>query len=614
MLLGIAGLLVAGLGVGAFLWSREVQTAATAGRDSLKAGLAALEEQDVPGARDAFAAAGQRFATLDDLLGPDWLHGVPWVGRNVEAAGQLASLGEAGSAAGGAVADLLTSAKTTDGLDALLQQAGPHLTSALDSLQKVADADAALSTDGLLPQVAQVVTSARTALDPVRPLFDRLAPARTLVEYLFGADHRFLVLSQNNAELRPTGGFIGSYALLRIGPGGLALERYADTYDLPPTTLRVPLPEGARMGGTSLQLRDANWWLDFPTSATTILDLYDHLAEPQPAVDGVIGIDLITIQALLAEFGPVEVKEYGRTFQAEGFVKALVVLIQQEVPREGRKDVLVPLARELLDRLVSVPGDQLASTVQLLTEVAGSKRIQIFARDAAAQAAIGTLGWSGAIDPPAEATDLLAPSDAVVWASKMNVGIHRKADYRVTLAADGSADTLLTLRYHKDSDRLLRRQRQWFGNYLRIYRPPGTTLTGSDSTRSMSPLTENQRRAELTPRLRTDELGLPAITTGFSLNPGETRTEEFRSRVPAALTAAADDGRHYQLLLVKQPDLEELHTTVAVAVPAGGHVSAATAWRRHTGAVLHVSTTTDRVEFDTRLEADTLLDVVLAQD
>jgi hypothetical protein len=84
--------------------------------------------------------------------------------------------------------------------------------------------------------------------------------------------------------------------------------------------------------------------------------------------------------------------------------------------------------------------------------------------------------------------------------------------------------------------------------------------------------------------------------------------------VPAALTAAADDGRHYQLLLVKQPDLEELHTTVAVAVPAGWHVSSATAWRRHTGAVLHVSTTTDRVEFDTRLEADTLLDVVLAQD
>jgi hypothetical protein len=612
VLLGIAGLLLVGLAVGALLWFREVQTAATAGRDSLKAGFAALEQQDAAAARAGFADAGHRFAALDDLLGPDWLQGAPGVGRDVTAAHQLVALGEAGSTAGGHVADLLAAAEADGGLDALLRQAGPHLTGALDSLQRLSEVDAALSTDGLLPQLAEVVTSARAALDPVRPLLGRLAPVRALVDYFFGADHRFLVLSQNNAELRPTGGFIGSYALLKVGPGGLDLEHYADIYDLPPTTLKIPIPAGARMGGQWLELRDANWWLDFPTSAATILDLYDHLAEPQPAVDGVIGIDMVTIQALLAQFGPIELPEYGTTFRADDLIRNLIVLVQQEVPREGRKDVLVPLAEELLDRLVSVPGDQLAATVELLTEVAGSKRIQLFARDAAAQAAVGELGWSGAIDLPTDATDLLAPSDAVVWASKMNFGVHRKADYQVALAADGSADTRLALRYRKDSDRLLQVQRQWFGNYLRIYRAPGTTLTGSDSTRSATVLTDGQRRAELTPEVRTDQIGLPAITTGLSLNPGETRTEEFESRVPAATTGDAD-GRHYRLLLVKQPDLEELHATVSVLAPQGWRVEAASAWRRHTGDVLHVTTSGDRVALDTRLEADTILDVALVR-
>ena len=57
--------------------------------------------------------------------------------------------------------------------------------------------------------------------------------------------------------------------------------------------MKIPKPTGARMGGKYLKLRDANWWLDYPTSAATVLTMYDHLEVPQPKVDGVLAIDLI---------------------------------------------------------------------------------------------------------------------------------------------------------------------------------------------------------------------------------------------------------------------------------------------------------------------------------
>lgn len=629
----IAGLVVAGWY--GFRWYQEITTTAANGKSAATAGVASLQSKDLDQAVTSFTQAQTAFATTRSLTGPDWVKATPLLGRQLQAIDQLAAIGEAGSVAGQQAASVLADASaasgTSDGgpgLNTLLKVAKPHLEGILGAFGQIADYDTRLSTDGLLPPVASLVESAQQMMAPYRPLMQRSDSISALVNYFLGADHRFLLISQNNAELRATGGFIGTYGLLKIGPSGIKLETFSDIYELSGSTVKIPKPTGARMGGKYLKLRDANWWLDYPTSAATVLTMYDHLEVPQPKVDGVLAIDLITIRELLGVFGPIELKDYGETISADNMIERLTVLIEDELAQgdsDQRKDILVPLADQLLHRMLKVDADQLIPVGQLVGSLADQKRLQFFVRDAAAEQALAATGWAGAVDKQPDQTDLLAVVNAVVWASKMNIGVQKTVDYQVQLAADGSADTKLTLGYTRSTDLRVRRQRGWFGNYLRVYRPEGTTLGEWTTKRSMTPYTGGQVKAEIAPQMLPEKLGVPAINAGFSLLTGETRTLTYQTHVPNALASGAPtDGRqappasgseakYYRLLLVKQADLEEIPTTVTVTVPQGWTVAGADARRRNSGEAVDVKTTAGTVTLTTELEADTLLDLVLTK-
>lgn len=628
--MGVVALVIVGLGIGGYAWARQVQSSAEAGKSSVKAGLDALQAGDGAKAQTDFLAAESSFASTQSLVGPAWLIGTPVLGRQLEAVDQLAEVGLEGSKAGQQMAELMLAASrdSSGGVNGLLKVAKPYVLAALDSFDRIAQVMPELTTDGLLPPVASAVTSAQAELAPLKPIFTKADSISTLVRYLLGSDHRFLVLSQNNAELRPTGGFLGSFGLLKVGPSGFKLESYEDIYTLPKDTLLLPKPAGARMGARVLRIQDANWWLDFPTSAQTILNLYDTMK--QPKVDGVIAIDLVTIKTLLAEFGPITLKEYGKTITAENMIKTLVVMMEQERVLDGahRKDALKPLSEELLHRMVSIKQNELVPTGRMVVDLANQKRLQFFVRDAVTQQALVGVGWSGAVDVPADTTDLLGISNAVVWPSKMNMGVHKTIDYNVTLSDSGTAQTQLTLGYQKDFRNVLKVQRQWFGNYLRVYRLDGVELTGWTSKRSMKAADATQLKAEIKPTITVDAMNLPAITAGFGLLPGETRTETYSSSVPSALvagqaaalpnmpTVATSTGStvmHYRLLIVKQPDLEENKLTVTVAVPQGWTIAGTKAWHRTSGEAVPVTAADGTVTLSTTLSADTVLDVTVAK-
>lgn len=616
IVLGVVALVIVGIGFGGYSWARQVQSTAEAGKASIQVGLADLQAGDAQKAQASFAQAEASFVATHGLLGPEWLQAIPFVGRQLQAVDQLAVVGTEGARAGGQVASLLIAgAEGSGGVNAMLKIAKPYVLAALDSFDRIAEVEPLLSTDGLLPPVASAVTSAKEQLTPLEPVFAKADSISTFVRYLLGSDHRFLVVSQNNAELRPTGGFMGSYGLLKVGPSGFKLERYRDIYSLPKDTVKIPKPAGARMGGKLLRIQDANWWLDFPTSAKTILKLYDSMK--QPKVDGVIAIDLITIKTLLGEFGPITLADYGKTITSKNMIHTLVVMIEQEQANAGlhRKDVLQPLSEELLHRMLHIKPGELAPTGRLLIELANQKRLQVFVRDEAVQQAAMSVGWAGAIDAPKQSTDLLAVANAVVWASKMNIGVHKTIDYQVTLAESGEATTELTLGYKKDARRILTVQRQWFGDYLRVYRPDGTKLTGWSSKRSMKTVDAKQQKAEIKPKITVDAMDLPAVTAGFGVLPGESRTEVYRTTVPNALTAAAEnsDLMRYQLLIVKQPDLEENQTTVTVSIPAGWKVAGTNAWHRASGEAVPVVAADGKVTLSAPLLADTIFDITLTK-
>ncbi len=615
--------------LGLLWWGMTVQDRAQQGRDALQAGVAALGNHDASTAQEQFARAEDHFGEVQGLTSWAWLEPVPFLGRQIAAVNDVATIGKEGSAAGeeaAAVLKMVWSSKADTNMNDTIKVGAPHIIAALDSFDKLAAAADGLSSEGLVSPLADVVNEVQTALEPAKPLLAHASEISTATRYLLSSEHRFLVLSQNNTELRPTGGFMGSYGLVTIGPDGISLEKYADIYSLPTSSFTTKTPAGASMIAQSFKMRDANWWIDFPTSAQTILDFWDKMDTPQPKVDGVIAIDLVTIQSLLEVFGPITLDEYGKTFTADNLVETLTVLVQEELAASSthRKDVLVPLATELLSRVMSAQGDQAIGLIQTTMKLAGERRIQVFTRDDDVQSSLVGLGWAGAMDLPDGTTDVLSVVDAVVFPSKMNIDVDKSIDYSVKLNDDGSADTTIRLDYTKGDKFSIPGQRTWFGTYTRVYRPSGSTLTGATSKRSKS-ATGIPARAEQKPTLGGGSSELPTISSAFAVQQGETRTETYRTHVPDAVAkgsapelpgqpkvdASSAATKYYRLLLVKQPDLTDTQTSVTITVPDGWKVGSVSGWRRASGETIDVTVKGNTVTFKGPLAADTVIDVSL---
>ena len=126
---------------------------------------------------------------------------------------------------------------------------------------------------------------------------------------------RYLVLTQDPAELRPSGGLIGSYGIIAFDKGKITERRFLNVSPLdgkndypfvrPPQELANYL-----LGPTqSWQLADAGWSPDFPTSAQDALRLYTN-ESGDARIDGVFAITTHTIDELLKVTGPISVPEY----------------------------------------------------------------------------------------------------------------------------------------------------------------------------------------------------------------------------------------------------------------------------------------------------------------
>jgi hypothetical protein len=118
-------------------------------------------------------------------------------------------------------------------------------------------------------------------------------------------------LFQNESELRPTGGFIGSYGLLTFKSGKLISFEIKDIYEAdgqlqghvePPWEIKNYLNEA------NWYMRDANWKADF---VKTSADIQWFLGkEMNQKVDGVIGIDLAVAKSILGVIGEVYVPDF----------------------------------------------------------------------------------------------------------------------------------------------------------------------------------------------------------------------------------------------------------------------------------------------------------------
>lgn len=397
---------------------------------------------------------------------------------------------------------------------------------------------------------------------------------------LLGMDRpkTYLVLVQNNHELRATGGFIAAVGRVTLDKGKIAELEFVDSYAIFRQGVRYPPPPAPMeryMNIPMLVMRDANWSPDFPTSARVAQTIYK--SDTGVHVDGILTIDLNAVKRIFSALGEIEIEGFDEPITGENVEAQIVQLWERPTESQvavgeaqgqdfsewwsKRKDFIPRLAAAVIDRLESGQVNILRLAPAVL-QALDERSIQIWLENPNAAAVMHAQGWDGALRP-AEDSDFLAVVDTNMGYNKADAAIQRSLDYRVewpeevgelaratltltyTHTVDGKDPGCdLTPRYGDSYADLIER---CYFDYVRIYVPRGSELIEATG---VEPDSVEAHRGER----RTQ-----VFTGYFILPPGEQHTVTFTYALPPTLTPDA-----YRLVLQRQSGTQPLPITVTV--------------------------------------------------
>lgn len=191
-----------------------------------------------------------------------------------------------------------------------LKNAYPTVVAAAHAVRASAERLGQIETADLLPQVSEPLLDARNELASVTGAFDAAADAAQLAPEMLGVGgpRHYLLMIQNNAESRASGGIPGALAILTVEDGQLSLGAQSSATALGSFTPRVPVDSSqeaifsTRLGK---YMQDVNLTPDFPTAASTAKLMWTQSTGKK--VDGVISLDPVALSYLLKATGPVDV-------------------------------------------------------------------------------------------------------------------------------------------------------------------------------------------------------------------------------------------------------------------------------------------------------------------
>jgi hypothetical protein len=337
-----------------------------------------------------------------------------------------------------------------------LVTAAPILRSADDAVAQHQDRIAAIDRGGLTTTVSAGVDELAGSLTTLRSLTTAGAEFTELVPPMLGSEgtRRYLVVFQNLAELRSTGGIFGSYAVLTATDGQLAVSGQGATsrtigrFDTPVAPLTT---EQTTLYETNIARipMDVNFTPDFPLAASLFTTMYQQRIDPAP-LDGVIAVDPVALADVLKGFDPVTVN--GLTIDSQTVVKFLLsdayVLFSDDKDQSERDAFLAQANAAVFDAVTTAPRD-MGAVVRGLREAAGDRRILLYSTHPEEQAELQAAGFTGqlpASDPAAAPTFGVFLSDRTYKGSKLGYYLSGAVDLTAgSCRADGSREVTATV-------------------------------------------------------------------------------------------------------------------------------------------------------------------------
>lgn len=558
-----------------------------------------------------------------------------------------------------AAGDLLVTAESILGAGNNLSGAAAKISMALSALKTDNDINQTL-TDNLLiinnaiTSATQEINLALTQLNSIEP---RLLPVKyrdyfvqikdkiplmaksltstqklldfSLVVLGHNQPMRYLFLFQNNNEIRATGGFLGSAALvdikqgkitdIEVPPGGL-YDLKGDFFE------KISSPAPMQLLGYPWMIWDANWWPDYSVSAKKIIWFWEQSG--WPTVDGVIAFNASLLPEIIKTVGNIEMPEYNQILTPDNVVMAIQHEVEFEFDKSGNqpKKFIADLMPIVIEKLLKVPTNQALPLFLTLNRGLAEKDIQFYFSNEELENFAAEANWAGKINQTDK--DYLMVVNQNIAGGKSDAVISQEVKHYVYIQPDGGIVVSVAVSRTHNGDTSDVFQRVQNNSYIRIYTPLGSRLKEVTGFDVIDPelfkkpyegyhLDEDLRRisgeAVKDAKTNTDvynEFDKTVFGNWLQIRPGETKTITFSYELPFKLDFAKQSwwrknpSQKYSLLIQSQSGLKDNNFSSQLFIPKGYNFK----WAQGT---LNNKISDNKIEFNGQLNSDQYYGVLI---
>lgn len=409
-----------------------------------------------------------------------------------------------------------------------------------------------------LPEVKGLIDDIKNKLPEFRKLLTLLTNFVYEAPKLLGKDksQKYLILFQNPAEARATGGFLGNYGYLEFDQGKMIGPKVSDIYKLQWLTRGkndiIKPPEEIYQAHIGLwqksrwEIWDANWAIDFPETAKKMEWYYEQY--DQGLTEGVFACDPIVFSDILKIIGPVKMKKYGVIINDQNFWRVMERKVELDNPfKKGKasygqanpKQILKDFSILFMQKIKTENKEKKIEIIKSLYQNLKRKHLLLFANSPALADILANLNWNGQI--VSTPGDYLAVNESNVGVNKSSSRIKQSFDLNVDISTDKIQNRLTIIRKHlgKKNNPIEGRNI----SYLRILVPKGSTLN--------SILIDGE---DVAPKvILGEEGGKTKFGILTKLRPQATQIIEVVYTLPFILEPTSITPKYYSLYFQKQP-------------------------------------------------------------
>lgn len=411
----------------------------------------------------------------------------------------------------------------------------------------------------------EAVTLARNFILGAGAVAGEARPVLEATPSLLGSNgsKTYLLLFQNDKEIRPTGGFLTAYANLKIDEGQITTTTSDDIYRLdekllnvclskicpltPPRPIVKYLPEANGKPRSAWSMRDSNISPDVPTSAKEFERMYQLLGEGLP-FDGIIFIDAQVVEELIEVTGPIEVLGTKYSSETDKRCNCPNVIYElesyAEIAAKGEKDrkaVLGVLMQQILAKSLGADTEKIPQLLDTIVRLANHKHVIFYMHDQKHQDALSKINWVGQIK--SFDGDYLHINDSNFAGGKSNLYVEQTVTQEIKIEKD-KIKKKITIEYKNPQG-----FNTWLNginrDYVRFYVPLGSKLISSKGSEDAVTTIE-------------EELGKTVFEAFITVRPQNSRKLEIEFESPY------QPKDEYKLIIQKQPGAKDFQYIIKI--------------------------------------------------